>query len=291
METQKNIAENQEKFIIHFDDKIAKTVPPHTRQQLAAAYLKLYAGFSYINWTNKHSLGRAWQTAFTQCESFIKTKNKKNPAAKYLNNVLGAHKKYWSRIIMTHPSRENTINPTDKKIQELRAIGTNMIRTAMDTINLILARYNEYIEEMTINQSNDNAKPQQNTQSVARAAAKPIEKQMPQQNIQPVARTVAKPVEKQVPQQNIQPVARAVAKPIEKTMVQQNNQKNIQKIPNIPEKRIEPKAELLKTAQKRVETNTKKHVELNAQQRAQIQQSFQQRLQIWKLNQFKQNAA
>ena len=172
---------------------------------------------------------------------------------------------------MTHPSRENTINPTDKKIQELRAIGTNMIRTAMDTINLILARYNEYIEEMTINQSNDNAKPQQNTQSVARAAAKPIEKQMPQQNIQPVAR--------------------AVAKPIEKTMVQQNNQKNIQKIPNIPEKRIEPKAELLKTAQKRVETNTKKHVELNAQQRAQIQQSFQQRLQIWKLNQFKQNAA
>lgn len=251
METQKNIAENQEKFIIHFDDKIAKTVPPRTRQQLAAAYLKLYAGFSYINWTNKHSLGRAWQTAFTQCESFIKTKNKKNPAAKYLNNVLGAHKKYWSRIIMTHPSRENTINPTDKKIQELRAIGTNMIRTAMDTINLILARYNEYIEEMTINQSNDNAKPQQNAQ----------------------------------------PVARAVAKPIEKAMVQQNNQKNIQKIPNIPEKRIEPKAELLKTAQKRVETNTKKHVELNAQQRAQIQQSFQQRLQIWKLNQFKQNAA
>ncbi len=262
---------------------------------------------------------------------FYQDQEQKNPAAKYLNNVLGAHKKYWSRIIMTHPSRENTINPTDKKIQELRATGTNMIRTAMDTINLILARYNEYIEEMTINQSNDNAKPQQNMQPVARTMAKPIEKQVPQQNAQPVARTVAKPVEKQVPQQNIQPVtravakpveklmpqqniqpvaravtkpvekqmpqqniqpvARAVAKPIEKTMVQQNNQKNIQKIPNIPEKRIEPKAELLKTAQKRVETNTKKHVELNAQQRAQIQQSFQQRLQIWKLNQFKQNAA
>jgi hypothetical protein len=155
MNTQQNIAENQEKFIIHVDPQIAKIVSPFDRKELAAAYLQLFSGFTWRNWTNKYSLGRAWQTALAQCGAFCDTKNKKNPAAKYLNNVYNAHKKYWSRIIMTHGERDNVITTDDAKIKELRAHGEKMIRETMDKINLILARYNERTEELIATQAKE----------------------------------------------------------------------------------------------------------------------------------------
>ena len=148
MNTQMNIAENQEKFIIQIDPQIAKIVSPVDRKELAAAYLQMFSGFAWRNWTNKYSLGRAWQTALAQCAAFTDTKNDKNPAAKYLKNVYEAHKKYWSRVIMTHSGRDNTINPNDQDIKKLRAHGERMIREAMDKINLILARYNERGEKL-----------------------------------------------------------------------------------------------------------------------------------------------
>ena len=49
---------------------------------------------------------------------------------------------------MTHKNRENTINPQDEKVKHLREHGMRMIRQAMDKINLILARYNEYTLEI-----------------------------------------------------------------------------------------------------------------------------------------------
>lgn len=155
MEKQQNIAQAQEKFVIHVDANIAKIVSPVDRRELASAYLQLFSGFAWRNWTNKHSLGRAWQTALEQCGAFAETKNKKNPAAKYLNNVYSAHKKYWSRVIMTHGERDNTINPEEPKIKQLRAHGEKMIREAMDKINLILARYNERTEELIATQAKE----------------------------------------------------------------------------------------------------------------------------------------
>ena len=84
MEVQKNIAKFQEKFVVPVPANIAKIVDERDRKILADSYLKLYSGFSWINWTNGHSLGRAWQTALTQCESFINTKKNNNPALKHL---------------------------------------------------------------------------------------------------------------------------------------------------------------------------------------------------------------
>ena len=155
MEHQQNIAQAQEQFVIHLDANIAKIVLPFDRKELAAAYLQLFSGFAWRNWTNKYSLGRAWQTALEQCGAFAETKKKKNPAAKYLNNVYNAHKKYWSRVIMTHGGRDNVINPDAAKIKELRAHGEKMIREAMDKINLILARYNERTEELVAGQTKE----------------------------------------------------------------------------------------------------------------------------------------
>lgn len=148
MDVQQNVAVAQEKFIINLDANVAKIVSPVDRKELAAAYLQMFSGFAWRNWTNKYSLGRAWQTALAQCAAFTDTKNDKNPAAKYLKNVYEAHKKYWSRVIMTHDGRDNTINPNDQEIQKLRAHGERMIREAMDKINLILARYNERGEKL-----------------------------------------------------------------------------------------------------------------------------------------------
>lgn len=148
MDVQQNVAVAQEKFIINLDANVAKIVSPVDRKELAAAYLQMFSGFAWRNWTNKYSLGRAWQTALAQCAAFADTKNDKNPAAKYLKNVYEAHKKYWSRVIMTHGGRDNTINPNDQDIKKLRAHGERMIREAMDKINLILARYNERGEKL-----------------------------------------------------------------------------------------------------------------------------------------------
>ncbi len=171
MNTQMNIAENQEKFIIHVDPQIAKIVLPFDRKEMAEAYLQMFSGFAWRNWTNKYSLGRAWQTALTQCGTFCDTKNKKNPAAKYLTNVYDAHKKYWSRVIMTHGARDNLINPDDQEIKKLRAHGERMIRESMDKINLILARYNERTEELIATQSKEKA--QMHTSAMPQAMAQP----------------------------------------------------------------------------------------------------------------------
>ena len=155
MDVQQNVAAAQEQFVINLGADVAKIVSPFDRKELASAYLQMFSGFAWVNWTNKHSLGRAWQTALTQCGAFADTKNNKNPAAKYLKSVYEAHKKYWSRVIMTHRGRDNTINPNDQDIKKLRAHGEQMIREAMDKINLILGRYNERTEEMIASQAKE----------------------------------------------------------------------------------------------------------------------------------------
>ena len=211
MEKQQNIAQAQEKFVIHVDANIAKIVSPVDRRELASAYLQLFSGFAWVNWTNKHSLGRAWQTALEQCGAFAETKNKKNPAAKYLNNVYSAHKKYWSRVIMTHGERDNTINPEEPKIKQLRAHGEKMIREAMDKINLILARYNERTEELIATQAKEKtqmhatahgqaAQPQAQAQAAQPQAAQPQAQEqakmaMPEQAKQQNAKSVAAPAQ------------------------------------------------------------------------------------------------
>ena len=173
MQAQQNIAQIQQKFVIQVDNQIAKIVAPADRQEIAKAYLQMFAGFALVNWTNKYSLGRAWQTALGQCGSFIESKGGKNPAAKHLANTYAGHKKQWSRVIMMHSARENTINPNDDKIKQLRAHGSKMIQAAMDKINLILARYNERVEELAAAQTKQ-AQPIQNRRLQNRWWHRPI---------------------------------------------------------------------------------------------------------------------
>lgn len=138
----------QPKLVIKLDKHIAKTIDSAERKKLVDTYLKLYSGFAWVNWTNKQSLGRAWQTAFAQCDGFMQSKNKNNPVAKYLNNVADAHKAYWSRVIMTHQNSPNTLNKTPDELNQMKQYGQKQIREAMDIINLIAAKYNVHTEEL-----------------------------------------------------------------------------------------------------------------------------------------------
>lgn len=148
MTNQQNIANTQQKFVIKIDSRTSHSINQFDKSELVKAYLQLFYGFSQFNWTNNHSLGRAWQTSINQCGAFCQTKNKNNPAAKFFNSTYNGHKKYWSQIIMTHQNRENTISTTDKDIKQMRQHAQHMIRQAIDKINLILARYNEYTLEI-----------------------------------------------------------------------------------------------------------------------------------------------
>ena len=115
---------------------------------------------------------------------------------------------------MTHNGRENTINPDDKRIKELRAHSEKMIRAAMDKINLILARYNERTEELIATQAKE--KTQMHTTASVQAmpqtqvpqpAAMPPAQEMPQAQAQQNAKPVAQPAQatvRSVAQQNTQ---------------------------------------------------------------------------------------
>ncbi len=218
MEKQKSIAEIQNIFVIEVGADIAKKVSPDDRKKLADAYMTLFSGFTWVNWLNKYSLGRAWQTALMQCGAFVETKNKKNLAAKYLDNVFASHKKYWSRVIMMHKDSENKINPEAETVKQLRSHAELAIRNAIDVINMVLARYNEHTEELTIENVAGNAKAnvaiqqaQENvaTQSVLQSVSvekgtaenvawpqqlQPAQMQMPQVNAAAIQMPVAMPV-------------------------------------------------------------------------------------------------
>ena len=219
MTNQQNIANAQQKFIIQIDSKTLNRIRPFDRTELVKCYIQMFSGFAWVNWTNKFSLGRAWQTALTQCGAFCEPKDNKNPAAKYLQATFKAHKKYWSQIIMTHKNRENTINPNDAHVKNLRQHGQRMIREAMDKINLILSRYNEYTLDISRDatatmQATPNTHAHQQRTLAQSAQTKPAQPAI-QRVTEPqrMAQTATQPVQKTITAQQAQ--QRAMAQPVQ----------------------------------------------------------------------------
>ena len=245
MTNQQNIATAQQQFVIQIDSKTLQHVKPFDRAESVKCMLKLFSGFSWVNWTSGHSLGRAWQTALSQCGAFCDTKNDKNPAAKYLKAAAKGHKKYWSSVIMTHKNRENTINPSDPRVLALREHGKRMIRTAIDQINLILARYNEYTLDISMSQQaqQESVTKTQAAQNHAQSAAQPApESALQPARPAPMAAPAAQPAQQQmavVSEQKEIPLAQPAAipartvatKPVEKTIELPQAQKMANAIP------------------------------------------------------------
>ena len=220
MKTQVQTAQSQEKFVIKIDKNLAKIIDSDTRKKLTDAYLKLFSGFSWINWTNKKSLGQSWHNALGQCDGFIKSKNPENPVTKYLKRTYDAHKKYWSKVIMTNQNSQNTLNKPEIEAKQMRAYGIKLIREAMGIINLIYEQFKQYEIEFAVDKNAIKTAEVSNTPKV-QAAAKVQEQVKPQQvkqpevqvqQAQPVAKVqeqampVAKVQEQAKPQQTPKPV-------------------------------------------------------------------------------------
>ena len=213
MTTQVQTAQSQEKFVIKIDKNLAKIIDCDTRKKLTDAYLKLFSGFSWINWTNKKSLGQSWHNALGQCDGFIKSKNPENPVTKYMKCTYDAHKKYWSKVIMTNQNSQNTLNKPEIEAKQMRAYGIKLIREAMGIINLIYEQFKQYQIEFSVDKNAIKTAEVSNTPK-AQAIAKPQQVkqpvvQMPQAKqpaVQmPQAQATAKAQEQVKPQQVKQP--------------------------------------------------------------------------------------
>ena len=209
MTTQVQTAQSQEKFVIKIDKNLAKIIDCDTRKKLTDAYLKLFSGFSWINWTNKKSLGQSWHNALGQCDGFIKSKNPENPVTKYMKCTYDAHKKYWSKVIMTNQNSQNTLNKPEIEAKQMRAYGIKLIREAMGIINLIYEQFKQYQIEFSVDKNAIKTAEVSNTPK-AQATTKAQEQVQPQQVKQPAvqmpqAQATAKAQEQVKPQQVKQP--------------------------------------------------------------------------------------
>lgn len=231
MKTQVQTTQSQEKFVIRIDKNLAKIINCDTRKKLTDAYLKLFSGFAWINWTNKKSLGQSWHNALGQCDGFIKSKNPANPVTRFMGRVHAAHKKYWSKVIMTNQNSQNTLDRPEFEAKQMRAYGIKQIREAMGIINLIYEQFKQYeialSAEQTVAKESDTKQKTNNTpqQQVQKSVAQAQEQAMPavQKNVvqqQPQAQAIAKP--QQVKQPTVQmPQAQATTKAQEQVKPQQ----------------------------------------------------------------------
>ena len=254
-----NIAEKQKTFVVKLDKKLEKIIDKQTRQKLAGAYLKLFTGLSWINWTKKYPLGRAWQYALGQCQKILDTKNKVNPAIKYLKNVAQAHKKYWSQVIMTNENSANTLNKTTAETNHIRQYGIKQVRDAMDAINAIIARYNTYIEEQEQDQEQEQEQEQTNTAHQPTAQPQAEQQAAVQKQAQPQA-------EKQVaPQKQAQPQTEQQVAVQKQTQTQAEKQVATQK-------QAQTQAEKHAAVQKQTQTQAEKQVAVQKQAQPQAEQ-------------------
>ena len=277
--TTQTIAEQQKKFVIKIDKSIERAIDSATRKKLVDAYMKLFTGFAWVNWTKKQSLGRAWQNALGQCEGFLKTKNKSNPAAKYLDKVSKAHKTYWSRVIMTNENSPNTINKTPDEIKRLQQYGQKQIREAMDTINLILARYNEYIEEMSATNTKSVEK-QHSVQTIQNKPEHIAAQNAPQQTAQPqVAQPQVAELQKPMQQQIAKPQVAELQKPMQQQVVK----------PQVAEMQKPMQQQVVKPQQQI--TALKQPQQITPLNSASAQQVVKQRINLFIMAKYNQKAA
>lgn len=170
MQTLTKTAENGQNIIInipkHLDEKIGTT----DRAAMQRAYIKLFAGLSRVNWSNKNTLGRSWQSALNVCEVLLAMRARRmphNPALIYMFNMHKSYKKHWSRIIMFHRGRDTiTSVPKSARIEMARS-GNKMINEALSTIDNILTRYNTNFMDKVIEQPAPVAQPNQEPQRSA----------------------------------------------------------------------------------------------------------------------------
>lgn len=201
MTTYVNTSE-QQKIVITISSEISKKIDKSVRAQLVEQYRKLFTGFAIVKRAKKYSWGRCWHSALGLTNAMILVSKKihtpNNPAVKYLESVHGAYKKYWARVIMTHPERDTESDKTNTETQKMHDNGMRMINDATNKIMQIIKMYNEKIQEQIIEQTNHTpqknktvSQPQQQQQPAKTIGAMSMQPQVAQQTQQSQKQNVA----------------------------------------------------------------------------------------------------
>ena len=205
MTTYVNTSE-QQKIVITISSEISKKIDKSVRAQLVEQYRKLFTGFAIVKRAKKYSWGRCWHSALGLTNAMILVSKKihtpNNPAVKYLESVHGAYKKYWARVIMTHPERDTESDKTNTETQKMHDNGMRMINDATNKIMQIIKMYNEKIQEQIIEQTN-------HTTQKNKTVSQPQQQQQQQQ--QPAKAIGAMSMQPQVAQQTQQSQKQNVA--------------------------------------------------------------------------------
>ena len=131
---------NQNLAILHGD-----TIPKLNaaeKEKLSRAFFELFFGLSAANWARgaDKKLGAAWYESIGQLKAMMATKDKRNPSAMYLQQILAAHSAKWSEEMMTNPNKDKNLELTSEEKQKWNADANKKIGDAMKTINESIAR-------------------------------------------------------------------------------------------------------------------------------------------------------
>lgn len=172
--TQMNVFNTKEPMIVKINKNIANNLDIYARKKLTDAYIKMFAGFTWMNWDKNKSLGQAWQSAMEQAQATVKNADQKNVAGEFLTRVADAHKAHWSKIIMTNKNSDNKTNMTDAEIAKNKEYGKDMIRKSMATINMIMSQHIKHTNIV----SHDNTKDTNKSNSLNQGIDKVKNQQM-----------------------------------------------------------------------------------------------------------------
>ena len=240
MTTYVNTSE-QQKIVITISSEISKKIDKSVRTQLVEQYRKLFTGFAIVKRAKKYSWGRCWHSALGLTNAMILVSKKihtpNNPAVKYLESVHGAYKKYWARVIMTHPERDTESDKTNTETQKMHDNGMRMINDATNKIMQIIKMYNEKIQEQIIEQTNHTTQKNKTVSQPQQQPAKTIE---------------AMSMQPQVAQQTQQQPAKAIgAMSMQPQVAQQTQQSQKQNVASKEKPAIMPVATPLTVADKK----------------------------------------
>ncbi len=117
------------------------------QQAAVEAYLKMFRALTYQNLLNGKTLGAAWHDATRQMESFINSKDKFNPAAKQIADILATHKKDIAKMTMTHKNKDKVIKVTPQQREKLQSRISAELRDGQSGLNKIITKYQPYADK------------------------------------------------------------------------------------------------------------------------------------------------
>ena len=122
-------------------NQVQEKLPPEIIKQMKKDYVKMYYGFTSINWGMGKTLGISWQKALEQMDSFVATKTKisGHPANNELINFHSEFRRDMSKAIMTNPNTNLKLEERLKK--NFLDYGTKSVKESKGALDGLYQKY------------------------------------------------------------------------------------------------------------------------------------------------------